>query len=208
MAANALVGDPRTGFTVNGAPITGPLVRVLDQDTLTPMEIATSSDRDETLVLTTYGVPEVPQPANGNGYQIDRLYFSLDGAPVQPDRVAVGTRLVTVLKVSPIGLREGRLMVTDPLPAGFEIDNPNLLRSGELKDLDFLTLDVTPTHQEFLSDRFRAAVDWRSDRAFQLAYIVRAVSPGAFAHPAALVEDMYRPQFRAITDTSRVQVVR
>ena len=59
---------------------------------------------------------------------------------------------------------------------------------------------------EFRSDRFLAAVDWRSDQPFQLAYIVRAVSPGAFHHPAASVEDMYRPQMRARTDAGRVIV--
>jgi uncharacterized protein YfaS (alpha-2-macroglobulin family) len=40
-----------------------------------------------------------------------------------------------------------------------------------------------------------------------LAYIVRAVSPGQFHHPAATVEDMYRPEFRAWTDSGRVEVV-
>jgi uncharacterized protein YfaS (alpha-2-macroglobulin family) len=31
----------------------------------------------------------------------------------------------------------------------------------------------------------------------QLAYVVRAVTPGVYAHPAATVEDMYRPEFSA-----------
>jgi uncharacterized protein YfaS (alpha-2-macroglobulin family) len=37
--------------------------------------------------------------------------------------------------------------------------------------------------------------------------VVRAVSPGAYAHPAALVEDMYRPERRARTAAGRVEVV-
>ena len=50
---------------------------------------------------------------------------------------------------------------------------------------------------------------WFSGSAtqFQFAYIVRAISPGTFAHPAALVEDMYRPERRARTDTGEVEVV-
>jgi uncharacterized protein YfaS (alpha-2-macroglobulin family) len=35
---------------------------------------------------------------------------------------------------------------------------------------------------------------------------VRAVSPGTFHHPAATVEDMYRPDFRARTDAGVVAV--
>jgi uncharacterized protein YfaS (alpha-2-macroglobulin family) len=49
-------------------------------------------------------------------------------------------------------------------------------------------------------------VDWRDEAAFQLAYVVRAISPGSFHHPAASVEDMYRPAFRARTAAGRVVV--
>ena len=45
------------------------------------------------------------------------------------------------------------------------------------------------------------------DDRIRLAYIVRAVTPGDFHHPAASVEDMYRPTFRAQTASGRVSVV-
>ena len=61
-------------------------------------------------------------------------------------------------------------------------------------------------HSEFRSDRFLAAVSQRSSRNFQLAYMVRAVPPGVFYHPAATVEDMYRPQYRAQTASGSVRV--
>ena len=38
------------------------------------------------------------------------------------------------------------------------------------------------------------------------AYMVRAVSPGRFHRPAASVEDMYRPAYRARTDAGTVTV--
>ena len=96
-------------------------------------------------------------------------------------------------------------MVNDPLPAGFEIDNPNLLVGGDIRALDWVN-SVDTENAEFRSDRFLAAVDWRSDAPFQLAYIVRAVSPGQFHHPAASVEDMYRPQMRARTAAGQVTI--
>jgi len=96
-------------------------------------------------------------------------------------------------------------MVNDSLLAGFEIDNPILLSGGDIKGMDWLR-PVRGETAEFRSDRFLAAVDWRSDKPFQLAYIVRAVSPGNFHHPAASVEDMYRPQYRARTDTGRAVI--
>jgi len=67
----------------------------------------------------------------------------------------------------------------------------------------------TPAHKEFRTDRFVAAVDRgkKDPQNFQIAYLVRAVSPGVFAHPAASVEDMYRPERRARTASGTVEVV-
>jgi alpha-2-macroglobulin len=39
-----------------------------------------------------------------------------------------------------------------------------------------------------------------------VAYIVRAVTPGSFVHPAATVEDMYKPDRHARTATGRLDV--
>ena len=41
-----------------------------------------------------------------------------------------------------------------------------------------------------------------------LAYVVRAVNPGVYDHPAAMVEDMYRPQFSARTATGKMEVTK
>ena len=49
-------------------------------------------------------------------------------------------------------------------------------------------------------------MDHRKAEPFQLAYMVRAVTPGVYHHPAATVQDMYRPEYRANTDTGDVTV--
>ncbi|SFJ82734.1 alpha-2-macroglobulin family protein [Jannaschia pohangensis] len=208
LAANALLTDaPGGGLTVDGRTPDGLLVRVLDADTTAaPVVVGNATARPATLTVTTFGVPDVPEPAGGEGYSITRRYYTLEGEPADPGSVATGTRLVTVLEVRPVTRTEARLMVDDPLPAGFEIDNPNLMRSGDVDALDWLDTVENVTNAEFRSDRFLAQVDWRSDEAFRLAYIVRAVSPGRYHHPAASVEDMYRPRFRAHTATGRIEV--
>jgi len=113
-----------------------------------------------------------------------------------------------LIKVEPTRYGEARLMINDPLPAGFEIDNPNLLKSGDIAQLDWLLLNANPETVEYRADRFLAAVDWSGDKVFQLAYFVRAISPGSFHHPAASVEDMYRPEFRARTGVGTVVVTK
>ena len=208
MAAHTQIDRSGTeGLTIDGTPATGPLVQVIDAETAgRSLEIANATDRPVTLTLTTLGVPETPEPAGGKGWSITRRHYTLEGNPADTASVALGTRLVTVLEVTPQGYQEGRLMVSDPLPAGLEIDNPNLLRGGDIAALDWIGAEESAQMTEFRQDRFLAAIDWRSEKAFRLAYIVRAVSPGTFLHPAPSVEDMYWPEMRGHGATARMRI--
>lgn len=207
MAAHALIDDDATlGLSIDGVPVDGALVKALADDAeAAPILIRNESDKPTALTLTAIGVPNYTVDKGGYGYAIERAYYTTDGVPIDPNAVQVGDRMVAVLTVDPTSANGARLMVNDPLPAGFEIDNPNLLASGDVSSLKFLNL-VEVQNAEFRSDRFLAAVDWTNSGSFQLAYIVRAVSPGTYHQPAATVEDMYRPQFRARTAAGRVTI--
>ncbi|WP_128514395.1 alpha-2-macroglobulin family protein [Tabrizicola thermarum] len=207
LAANALIDrSGAEGITIDGKPAEGPLVRVLDAGSVTPV-VVKNDGAGTTVTITAYGVPSDPEPAGGNGYAITRTYYTMEGQEVSTrEGVAAGTRLVVVLEVQPFGYGEARLMVSDPLPAGFEIDNPNLMSAGSTSELGWLDAMQDVSHSEFRQDRFLTAVDWRSDQPFKLAYVVRAVSPGTFHHPAASVEDMYRPDYRARSETGTLTI--
>lgn len=207
LAAHALTQSAeQSGLLVNGAPVSGPFVEVWqDQDLAEPFELTSTRDRAIEITLTTTGVPTVAPPAGGMGYSIDRAYYSLEGERLLIPSFGVGDRFVAVITVKPHETGGARLMIDDPLPAGFEIDNPSLLQSGDIRALDWLEPSVTE-NTEFRADRFLAAVDHRGSDTIQLAYVLRAVTPGSFHHPAASVEDMYRPQFRARSDTGRVDI--
>ncbi|QAX31188.1 alpha-2-macroglobulin family protein [Leisingera sp. NJS204] len=206
MAAHALTRTPEdSGLLVNGQPVQGPFVQAADGHNTPELALTAASGRTAEITLTTLGVPLVPPAAGGFGYTIERSYYTLDGQPLDVQSVTAGARFVTVLRVKPHEKTGARLMINDPLPAGFEIDNPNLLRSGDLRDLDWLN-PAGAEHTEFRSDRFLAAVNMRDAAPVTLAYIARAVTPGTFHHPAASVEDMYRPAYRARTGTGRVVV--
>lgn len=208
LAANALVEDASTaGLLINGAEINGPVIPMLDSRGLggTPILIENAGDLATSAMLSVTGKPIEPEPAGGNGYAIMRSYFNMEGEMVDPASVALNTRLVAVVEVQNETGRQGRLMIDDPLPAGFEIDNPSLLRGGEVAGLDWVGETSVAEYTGFQTDRFLAAVTG-SERLLRLAYIVRAVSPGMFHHPAAQVEDMYRPEFRARTDAGQVVI--
>jgi uncharacterized protein YfaS (alpha-2-macroglobulin family) len=69
--------------------------------------------------------------------------------------------------------------------------------------------EISAAHTEFRYDRFVAAFNRAEgdEREFNVAYVVRAVTPGSYDHPAANVEDMYRPELSARTATGKMEVV-
>ena len=146
-------------------------------------------------VVTVTGAPVTPEPAAESGFKIERLTYTLDGDPVDTAQVKQNTRLVVVLKITEAQPQFGRVIVADYLPAGFEIDNPHLVSSGDTGTLPWFTDAAEPVSTEFRDDRFTAAFERKSDDppVFSVAYVVRAVAPGKYVRPQASVEDMYRP---------------
>ena len=211
LAARAIqAGSDDIATTVNGAPHTGNVSLRLTGDQLAaaPVTIANTSNEPLEAVMTTIAAPVDPLPAGGDGFVIDRTYYTLDGEPANVTEALQNDRYVVVLTVTEENAWPSRVLVNDLLPAGFQIDNPAMVGSAELSNFDWLG-DIEAVHTEFRDDRFVAAFDRNSgsDREFRLAYVVRAVTPGDYAHPAASVEDMYRPQFNARTATGRMEVL-
>ena len=210
LAARALYADSdKISLEINGAPHKGNLSRKLTpQDVDDGLTIANDSGENLEAALTVSGVSIKPLPAGGEGFKITRKYYTRSGEAIDPSTVAQNERFVVVLTITELNSWASRVVVNDLLPAGFEIDNPRLVSSAELSNFKWLERANT-AHSEFRDDRFVAAFNRRArdDREFSLAYVVRAVSPGTYVHPAAVVEDMYRPHLSARTEQGSVEVV-
>jgi uncharacterized protein YfaS (alpha-2-macroglobulin family) len=159
-------------------------------------------------VVSVSGAPTVPEPAMAKGFKIERLYYTLDGEAADPALTKQNARLVVVLRITEPEPQFGRVLVADYLPAGFEIDNPRLVSSGETGTLSWIQDAKAPVHSEFRDDRFTAAFTRapRDPVVFSVAYVVRAVSPGRYTLPQAYVEDMYRPDRFGRTETGAIEV--
>ncbi len=209
LAARALQnGDDGLTLDVNGATHTGTYMAQMSGDALIghPLTVTNTTRQPLAAAVTTVAAPVSPLPAGGNGFTIERKYYTLDGEEANITEAQQNERYVVVLHVTGANSWQSRILVTDLLPAGFEIDNPSIVNSAQLSNFDWLS-EVQPAHVEFRNDRFVAAFDesWGS-RDLSLAYVVRAVTPGTYDHPAASVEDMYRPQFSARTAMGRMEV--
>jgi uncharacterized protein YfaS (alpha-2-macroglobulin family) len=159
-------------------------------------------------VVSVSGAPVTPEPPAERGFKIERLYYTLDGKRADPAKARQNQRFAVVLKVTEPAPQYGQVMVSDYLPAGFEIDNPRLVSSGNAGALTWITDAAVPVHTEFRDDHFSAAFNRSnsSPAVFTVAYVVRAVSPGAYVLPQAYVEDMYRPDRYGRTSTGKVTV--
>jgi Large extracellular alpha-helical protein len=211
LAARSLQnGDENLRLNVNGASHTGALMSQISGDALmnNPVTIRNDSSEPLSAAITTVAAPAQPLQAGGDGFDITRTYYNMNGEEVSVSEVQQNERYVVVLTINETNDWPSRIVVTDLLPAGFEIDNPGIVNSAGLQNFDWIE-EVTPVHLEFRNDRFVAAFNRNAgdNREISLAYVVRAVTPGVYDHPAAQVEDMYRPQLAARTAAGKMEVV-
>jgi uncharacterized protein YfaS (alpha-2-macroglobulin family) len=211
LAARAISKDVGSvSLDVNGEAQQKPVYRSVKADALqaSPLKVTNNGEGPVQAVVSVSGAPTVPEPAAEKGFKIERSYHTLTGDPVDVAKVKQNQRLVVVLKMTEAQPQFGRIIVADYLPAGFEIDNPRIVSSGETGALDWIGDAAEPRHSEFRDDRFTAAFERESknEAVFSVAYVVRAVSPGKYVQPQAFVEDMYRPDRFGRTGTGNVEV--
>src|SRR5215813_12529478 len=210
LAARALAKDAQTvALDVGGERTQGALNRNLRaSDLQRPLTLTNAGESPVQAVVTVSGAPLVPEPAAERGFNIERTYYTLDGKPADATKAKQNDRFAVVLKITEPQPQFGRIIVADYLPAGFEIDNPRLVSSGDAGTLAWIEDAQEPVNAEFRDDRFSAAFERKSGdpSVSTVAYVVRAVSPGRYVHPQAYVEDMYRPDRFGRTATGRLEV--
>jgi uncharacterized protein YfaS (alpha-2-macroglobulin family) len=209
LASRALANETMA-LDVDGAPVKTALYRSYKAAEMSgkPVRITNTGDAPIQAVVSVGGSPVTPEPAASNGFKIERNYFTLDGKPTDVSKVKQNDRFAVVLKITEAKPEFGHIMVSDYLPAGFEIDNPHLVSSGDTGTLAWIEDGEEPQNTEFRDDRFTAAVDRAANdkSIFTVAYVVRAVSPGKYVLPQAYVEDMYNPSRYGRTGTGSVEV--
>ena len=183
LAARAIAKDT-SGVSINadGENRTGPFYRsVRASDLKGPLRVTNTGEAPLQAVVSVTGAPLTPEPAAEKGFKIERTFYTLAGEVVDPSKAKQNDRFAVVLKMTEAQPQFGRIVVADYLPAGFEIDNPRIVSSGDTGTLSWIEDAVPPAFSEFRDDRFTAAFDResKSPAVFTVAYVVRAVSPGA-----------------------------
>lgn len=145
------------------------------------------------------GYPRVALPAETGQIEIERRLLRLDGTPVEGADLISG-ELVLVHLALRSKTRVHDALVIDLLPAGLELENQRLDQSARLPaagpaitELLGKRAQLRVVHEEFLADRYIAAIDLDAGSRADLAYLARAVTPGTYRVPPPLVESMFNP---------------
>lgn len=94
------------------------------------------------------------------------------------------------------------VVISDILPAGFEIENP---RISELPGINWIKDKSYPTHQDIRDDRINLFVNV-SAKARNYYYVVRAVSPGIFQMGPVGADAMYDGEYHSYHGAGVVRI--
>lgn len=156
----------------------------------------------QTLVANSITAPK----KQFKGFSIKREWFDTSGKPINHLKFTTGDYVIVRLRVR-AEQRSPNALIVDLLPAGFELENPALAHStplarfsieGEALRENNAQYEQNIKYKEYRDDRFVAAVDLRKNSTLEMIYLIRAVTPGTYQVPSALVEDMYQPEYRSI----------
>jgi len=95
------------------------------------------------------------------------------------------------------------VVLTDLLPAGFEIENP---RTKEIPGMEWIKDGMTPTALDVRDDRIHFFVDANSAKQTYY-YAVRAVSPGRYKMGPVSADAMYNGEYHSYNGAGMINVV-
>lgn len=136
--------------------------------------------------------------------KVRKRFFDRNGRPIagntfhQNDLVIVQ---ITLEKTYSTDI--DNVVITDMLPAGFEIENP---RTKDIPGMDWIKDAETPTALDVRDDRINFFVNQRNNRQIYY-YAVRAVSPGIYRMGPVGADAMYNGEYHSYNGAGTVKVV-
>lgn len=159
----------------------------------------------------TEGVPSqtaetYSQQKGGNaGLIVTRAWLDDKGNPIDVTKLKQNDLVVARITLNPNGNAYDNIAIEDLLPAGLEIENPNL---DTAQSLPWLQRDFGWCfHRDIRDDRlllFTRPVNGPST----FYYAARAVTPGTFIVPPITAECMYNPEVRSVNDQGTMSITR
>jgi uncharacterized protein YfaS (alpha-2-macroglobulin family) len=208
LAAQAIAGDAdRLSIRDDAGREAAPAVTLSAAQLSAGLTYTNHGERPVWVTQFARGTLIEPPSAASEGLVIEKALFDHAGRPVDAAALQQGDQLVVVIALRSRRAALAPLLLTDLLPAGFEIeavlgaeDAGERGRYGWLGELAALRV------AEARDDRLVAALEVRSGQRYRLAYLVRAVTPGEFALPGVVAEDTSRRDVFARSATGKAVI--
>ncbi len=150
------------------------------------------------------GIADGAEAEVDQGLRVRRDFLNARGEALDPTSLTQGELVIVRLTLDTMGRTLDNLVMEELLPAGWEIENSNLVTAQQFEWL------------KQKEDGARAR-DSRDDRLLLFTgpvngelsfyYAVRAVTPGDFIYPPLTAACMYEPEIRSVHGGCRVEVV-
>ncbi len=187
-----------------------------DEEAKESFSVTNSSEKPLYVDLKVQGYLSKAEPSS-NGIRITRHYYDTSGQKIDLKNIYSGDMLLVHVEVN-LDKQNNHLpdtMLVELLPAGLELENQNLPHAMKITDLKIGKQFIHQwqrynqvNHQEYRDDRFVTAFALSRYQPSHLFYLARAVTPGTYVVPPTLVEDMYRPEIRAVGATGPKMVIK
>jgi alpha-2-macroglobulin len=153
------------------------------------------------------------------GFTVTRVYEAIDNPnDVRREedgtwRIKAGAK-VRVRLTMVAQARRYHVALVDPLPAGFEAQNPSLATTGPIpQDPNDQSIGIwwwwrRPwfEHQNMRDERVEAFASLLWEGVHNYSYVARATTPGVFVVPPSKAEEMYHPETYGRGGTDRVVI--
>ena len=156
--------------------------------------------------LRMQGVPDAEDVKEvDNGFAIRRSWFNGEGAQIDPKSVEQGDLVITRIALNTGGRRLDNIAIEELLPAGWEIENPNLMTSQKPQWIEEKQESDPAVHRDIRDDRL-ILFTGQIQGEVVFYYAARAVSPGRYVYPACTASCMYDPEIRSVNGWMTVEV--
>jgi uncharacterized protein YfaS (alpha-2-macroglobulin family) len=135
--------------------------------------------------------------------KVRRQFYDRNGNRINGNRFRQNDLIIVGITLErTFSTRIDNVVITDLLPAGFEIENP---RTKEIPGMDWIKDASTPTALDVRDDRIHFFADaWQNKQTFY--YAVRAVSPGRFQMGPVSADAMYNGEYHSYHGAGQVIV--
>jgi uncharacterized protein YfaS (alpha-2-macroglobulin family) len=198
--ATVLVNGKSVG-TMNGQNIVADLKNYLNM----PLQVQVKGKGNYYYFWETKGITADGSYKEEDSYlKVRKAFFDRDGKPVTGNVFRQNDLVVVQLSISAqYNGRIDNVVISDLLPAGFEIENTRLT---EMPDMKWIKNETTADYMDIRDDRINMFTSV-NDSVQHFYYMVRAVSPGTYHMGPAQADAMYNGYYHSYNGAGIIKVV-